>query len=233
MVETALCASYARESLIGGHCLAATRTNLACTGIAGTFTLTGLPDVADLVVGMSAAGAGVQAGAVIASVDSVSQVTLSKAHTGSVTTATFAGDVIKMALIKGSPDRNYNGTQTNIGTPGSGTPSTSNLGTDEANGTGYVAGGVVLTSTGAGFPGNPAGIATVSYTPDPSWVGATFHAEGCIIYNAGRRVGSVGAPFANRTISVHSFSGLQNVNNGTFTVLMPVNDGTTAILRAG
>src|SRR6202042_3583202 len=79
---------------------------------------------------------------------------LSKATTGALTSATFTGDVCKIALIASALAGNIaygaGGTgslTTNAGTPGTGTPSQANLGTDEqaASGT-YAAGGLSLTN---------------------------------------------------------------------------------------
>jgi hypothetical protein len=195
------------------------------------FTLTGLSTTAGLGVGMAASGTNVAANAVVASVDSASQVTLSKAHTGSVNSVTFTGDVFKILLINGSPVRTFDHTQTNVGTPGTGSSSTSNVGTDEVSGSGYTTGGFTLTNVGPSLPGNPATTATVTFSPNPSWTTALFSASAAIIYNTSTRLGAGAAPLNGRSISVHDFGGAQTVTNGTFTILLPTNDGSNAILR--
>jgi hypothetical protein len=94
-----------------------------------------LANVTGLAVGMAASGTNVAAGAVIASIDSSTQVTLSKAHTGTITTATitFTGDVFKIALIKVSPTGTYGAASVNY------SDITGN--SDEVSGTGYTATG--------------------------------------------------------------------------------------------
>lgn len=231
MATTAFCDSAKVELLEAGHCFLATQSGVSCSGTNTQFTLTALASTANLAVGMKATGTNVAAGAVIASIDSASQVTLSKAHTGAVTAATFTADTFNLLLIKASPTRTFDGTQTNVGTPGSGSPSTSNVGTDEVTGTGYTSGGVALGNVNPSLPGSPAHVATTSFSPNPSWTTATFSATAGIIQNTSTRLGAGATPLNGRTISVHDFGGTQTVTSGTFTALMPTNDGTNAILR--
>jgi hypothetical protein len=229
MATTAMCTSFKVELMEAAHCFLATQINVACAGASGAFTVTGLAATAGLAVGMAVAGANVATGAVIASVDSPSQVTLSKPHTGTVTQVNFTADVFKMLLIKPSPARSFDGTQTNVGTPGSGTPSASNVGTDETSGPGYTSGGMVLSNV---TPSNPSGATAITnFSPNPQWTSASFSATAGIIYNSSARLGAAGAPLAGRTVSVHDFGGTQTVSNGTFTVVMPVADSNNAILR--
>jgi hypothetical protein len=222
-----MCTSFKVELMEAAHCFLATQINVACAGASGAFTLTGLASTAGLAVGMAVSGSNVAAGAVIISVDSGSQVTLSKPHTGTVTQVNFTGDVFKMLLIKPSPARNYDGTQTNVGTPGSGTPSAGNVGTDETSGTGYVSGGTLLTNVtpAAAAPSNTTAVA--NFSPSPQWTSASFSCSAGIIYNASARLGGA----SGRTVSVHDFGGTQTVSNGTFTVVMPTADSNNAILR--
>ena len=170
------------------------------------------------------------AGAVVASVDSATQVTVSKAHTGIITSGTiaFTGDVFKMLLIKTAPSLTYSGTQTNVGTPGSGSPTTSNVGTDETSGTGYTSGGFALTNITPAV-GTTASI--WSFSVNPSWTSASFSTTAGMIYNTSARLGAAAAPLNNRAISVHDFGGTQTVATGTFTVLLPTNAQGTAILQ--
>ena len=225
MATTAFCYSAKVEMPSGAHCFLATQSGLACTGVSTQFTLTGLASTAALVVGMAVTGTNVAAGAVVASVDSTTQVTLSKAHTGSVAAATFTGDVFKLALIKVSPSRTFAGDSTNAGTPGSGTPSATNLGTDEVTGTGYAAGGFALTNTSPAIASTT--YATWSFGTNPSWTSATISATAAMIYNTSTRFGGV----ANRAISIHDFGGTQSVTAGTLTVTLPTNAANTAILQ--
>src|SRR5262249_48328290 len=86
---TAVCTTYKSELFCAGHCHWVTQTGVSATGSNGAFTLTALASTAGISVGMAVTGTNVAAGAVVASVDSASQVTLSKAHTGAVTSVTF------------------------------------------------------------------------------------------------------------------------------------------------
>lgn len=232
MATTAFCTSARVELLQGGHCFNATITGTA-SGVSGAFTLTGLASTAGIAVGMVASGTNVAAGAVVASVDSASQVTVSKAHTGTITTATitFTADAFKMLLIKVSPVRTFDATQTNVGTPGSSASSTSNVGTDETSGTGYSAGGTALTNV---TPTNPSGTTAITnFSPNPSWTSASFSCTAGIIYNNSTRLGAAATPLNGRTISVNDFGGTQTVTSGTFTAVMPTADSTNAIIRIG
>ena len=226
MATTAMATSAKAEFAEAAHCFLASQSGLAGAGTNGTFTLTGLASTANLAVGMAASGTGIAAGAVIASIDSSSQVTLSKQHTGTVTSGTiaFAGDAFNFLLVKVGPSGTYDATLTNVGTPGTGTPSASNVGTDETSGTGYTSGGFGLTNS------NPATAGTTAFWTfgaNPTWTGATFSAIAGVIYNTAKRLGGI----ANRVLSVHDFGGTQTVSSGSFTVTLPSNTNTTAILR--
>jgi hypothetical protein len=231
MATTGLCDSAKVEIMSAAHCFLSTVSGASCTGVNTQFTLTGLANTTGIGVGMVASGVNVAAGAVVASVDSASQVTLSKAHTGAVNSVTFTADVFRVLLINGAPSRTYDHTQTNVGTPGAGSPSTSNVGTDEVSGSGYTSGGFTLTNIGPSLPGNPSTTATVTFSPNPNWVLALFTASAAIVYNSSARLGASAAPLSGRAFSVHDFGGAQTVTNGTFTILLPVNDGSNAILR--
>jgi hypothetical protein len=198
MATTAMASSSKAEYAEAAHCFLATQTAVSCSGTSAAFTLTGISSTALLAVGMAVTGTNVATGAVIASVDSTSQVTVSKAHTGTVTAATFTADVFNFLLIKVGPSGTYDSTLTNVGTPSSGTPSSSNVGTDEVSGTGYTSGGFALTNS------NPAVSGTTAYwtfTTNPSWTSATFSAVAGVIYNTSKRLGGI----ANRVIGVFDF----------------------------
>lgn len=228
MATTAFCSSAKQELLQGGHCFNATQSGVSCSGTSSAFTLTSLASTAGLSVGMAATGTNVAAGAVIASIDSATQVTLSKAHTGTVSSVTFTADVFKILLIKASPARTFDGTQTNVGTPGTGTPSASNVGTDEASGTGYTSGGFTLTNVSPTLSGSTA---LTTFSANPSWTTATFSATAAVIYNNSVRQGAAATPLGGRSISVHDFGGTQTVTAGTFTIVLPTADASNAILR--
>lgn len=232
MATTAMCYSFKQEILQAGHCFNATLSALAGAGASGAFTITGLASTAGIAVGMAASGTNVAAGAIVASVDSATQVTVSKAHTGIVTSGTigFAGDAFKILLIKVSPVRTFDGTQTNVGTPGTSAASTSNVGTDEvAAGGGYTSGGVALTNV------TPVLVSTTTaitdFSPDPSWSSATFSTTAAIIYNTSARLGAAATPLSGRTAGVYDFGGTQTVSAGTLTIIIPTPDASNAVLR--
>lgn len=135
------------------------------------------------------------------------------------------GNTFKFALINPAGTGTYNANTTAVGTPGSGSPTTSNLGTDEvANGSGYVTGGFTLTNVDPTVD-NANGTGYTTFSANPSWSSASFSANGGIIYNANAA--------SNASVSVHSFGGTQTVASGTFTVVLPSSTSTTAILRLG
>ncbi len=213
---TAMQTSFKSDILSGLHCFNATVAKTGVSGVNGAFTLTGLANVTGLAVGMAATGTNVAASAVIASIDSASQVTLSKAHTGTITTAsiTFTADAFKIALGKPSPTGTYDASSTNY------TDLTGN--TDEASGTGYTAGGAALTNV------SPTTSGTTAFTDfaDVSWTTATFSARAAMIYNTTQR-----GPIATRAVSIHDFGGTQTVTAGTLTLVFPTPDASNAILR--
>lgn len=234
MATNGICNSYKVEVLEAGHCSLATLSSLAGAGVSGAFTITGLATTAGIAVGMAAGGTNVAVGAIVASVDSTSQVTVSKAHTGTVTSGTisFSGDAFKFALVKVSPATTFGPTMTNIGTPGSSASSTSNLGTDEAaTGTGYTSGGIALTNV---TPALSSTTATTSFSPSPSLtLSGVFSCTAGIIYNTSTRLGAAAAPLNGRTVGVYDFGGTVSVGSGggTITFTMPVNAAGTAIIQ--
>jgi hypothetical protein len=98
--------------------------------------------------------------------------------------------------------------------------------TGEVTGTGYSAGGVVVTNATAPTATNSSTTAGVAYwTPSASLVYTsvtlTTAFDAVLIYNASQ---------SNKAVSVHTF-GSQTITSGTFTLTMPVNNTTTALLR--
>jgi hypothetical protein len=237
MATTAVCVSDKQEMLQAAHCFNGPLSALAGAGTSGQFTLTGLATTAGMAVGMAVTGTGIATGAVIASIDSGTQVTLSKAHTGTVTTGTIAmtGDAFKLLLIKVTPTRTFDGTQTNVGTPGTAGPTATNVGTDEASGTGYTSGGMALTNVTPTVSGSTA---FTDFSPDPSLTTASISCTAGIIYNTSVRLGhatgitpNAGGSAINRSVSVHDFGGTQTVAAGTMTFVFPTPDASNAILR--
>lgn len=98
--------------------------------------------------------------------------------------------------------------------------------TDEVSGTGYTAGGVTVTNATAPTATNSSATAGVAYwTPSASitytTVTLTTAFDCVLIYNSSQ---------SNKAVSVHTF-GSQTVTAGTFTLTMPANTTSTALLR--
>lgn len=229
---TAICYSNKLEGAFqAGHCFNATQSGVTVTNTSGQATLTALASTANLAIGMGISGTNVQAGSIIISFQSATALTMSLASSGgAVTSATFTADAFKLALIKASPTRTFDGTQTNIGTPGAGSPTATNLGTDEiaASGT-YSSGGMALTNTQPQLISTTTAVASFS---NVSITGATISTTGAIIYNTTTRLGAAATPLNGRTVSVHDFGGTQTVTAGTLTLTMPnFPDAANSLLR--
>lgn len=220
-ITSAFCTSAKSEFFSAAHCFQATVTPTA-NGSNGAFTLTSLSSNAGIAVGMGASGTNVASGAVVASIDSSSQITLSKANTGAISggTITIAGDTFKIALFKA----------TVTGTYGAATTNYSNMtgNSDEVTGTGYSAGGVALTNVS---PTTSSTTAYITFGVNPSWTSSTFSTDGCMIYNASTRLGDGSTSGTGRSIGVFSFGGTQSVSSGTFSVVWPAASSSTAIFR--
>ena len=98
--------------------------------------------------------------------------------------------------------------------------------TGEVSGTGYTAGGVTVTNATAPTSTNTSATAGVAFfTPSASIVYTTVTLatafDTVLLYNSTQ---------SNKAISVHTF-GSQTITAGTFTLTMPSNTTTTAILR--
>lgn len=91
--------------------------------------------------------------------------------------------------------------------------------TNEISGTGYTAGGNILTGASVSSSGNTA---YVSFD-NSSWSGATFTCRGALIYNASK---------ANRSIAVLNFGNDKTVNNQTFQIQFPPNVANSAVIRS-
>jgi hypothetical protein len=98
--------------------------------------------------------------------------------------------------------------------------------TGEVSGAGYSAGGVTVTNATAPTSTNSSATAGVAYwTPSGSitYTAVTLATafDSVLIYNSTQ---------SNKAISVHTF-GSQTITAGTFTLTMPSNTTTTALLR--
>ena len=98
--------------------------------------------------------------------------------------------------------------------------------TGEVSGTNYTAGGVTVTNATAPTSTNSSATAGVAYwTPSASITYTTVTLatafDTVLLYNSTQ---------TNKAISVHTF-GSQTITAGTFTLTMPSNTTTTALLR--
>ena len=122
------------------------------------------------------------------------------------------GDTFKAALY--TTTATYNASTTVYSTSG------------EVTGTGYTPGGVAVTNGVAPASTNSTATAGVAYwTPSASitytTVTLTTAFDAVLIYNSTK---------SDKAVSVHTF-GSQTVTAGTFTLTMPTNNTTNALLR--
>jgi hypothetical protein len=91
--------------------------------------------------------------------------------------------------------------------------------TNEITGTGYTAGGVVIT----GVSVNSSGYTAYVSFDNPSWTSASFTARAALIYNSSK---------ANRSIAVLDFGADKTVSSNTFTITLPTNNASDALIRS-
>ena len=125
---------------------------------------------------------------------------------------TGTGDTFKAALYEATAT--YNASTTAYSTTG------------EVSGAGYSAGGVTVTNGTSPLSTNSSATAGVAYwTPSASItytnVTLTTAFDAVLIYNSSK---------SDKAVSVHTF-GSQTVTAGTFTLTMPSNTTSTALLR--
>jgi len=89
---------------------------------------------------------------------------------------------------------------------------------NEVSGTNYTAGGVTLT---ASTVASGDGVGFVNFS-NATWASSSFTARGALIYNATQ---------GNKAVMVLDFGDDKTSNNSTFTVAMPANTSTTALIR--
>jgi hypothetical protein len=132
----------------------------------------------------------------------------------SPTRGTTAADTFKAALY------------TTTASPAINAATTAYSATGEVSGTGYTAGGITVTNATAPTSTNSSATAGVAYwTPSANLVYTTVTLttafDTVLIYNSTQ---------ANAAVSVHTF-GSQTITAGTFTLTMPSNTTSTALLR--
>ena len=91
--------------------------------------------------------------------------------------------------------------------------------TNEATGTGYTAGGETLS--GVTISTSADGVVYINFS-NVVWTNASFTTRGALIYNASQ---------SNASVAVLDFGADKTCTNQTFTVTMPVNSATTALIR--
>ena len=126
--------------------------------------------------------------------------------------ATGATDAFKAALYLATAT--YNAATTAYAT------------TNEVTGTGYSAGGVAVTFATPPTATNSsatAGVAFVTPSASITYTGVTLTTafDAVLIYNSTQ---------SNKAVSVHTF-GSQTITAGTFTLTMPANTTSTALIR--
>lgn len=221
-ITTAMATSFKQELFSGGHCFNATVTPTANS--TSSTAVTAVSSMAGVAVGMPVTGTNIAANTVVAAVTGSNTLTLSIASTGTITggTLTMAGDTFKVALIKAGFANTYSSTNVNY----------TDIGTDElATAAGYTQPGQALQNSSATTGGSTA---FLTFGANPSWTSATFSTAGCMIYNSSVRNGSTSGTNSSgggRCVSVHDFGGNQVVSAGTFSILLPTNNSTSAILR--
>ena len=119
-------------------------------------------------------------------------------------------DTFKIALYTGSANINQS--------------TTAYTATGEVVGTGYTAGGKILTistSPTSGTNSQSVPTAYISFA-NATWPGATFTARGALIYNVTE---------GNKSVAVLDFGSDKTVNNDTFQIIFPTADANSAIVR--
>jgi hypothetical protein len=225
-ITTAMATSFKQELFSAGHCFNGTVTPVATAASAAT-SFTAVSPMTGLAVGMAVTGANIGSPCYITAISSANTMTVSAPTTNTITGATItaSGDVFKMALIKPSMSGAYGAANVNYTDIVTASDEITNL-----SGSAYVAAGQALTNVTAATGST---VAFISFS-NPSWTSASFSTAGCMIYNSTVRDGGVSGTNSTgggRCCSVHDFGGPQQVNNGTFTVLMPTANSSTAILR--
>ena len=130
----------------------------------------------------------------------------------------FDNDTFRVALIKENPSGTYDAT----------TVAYTELGSDQASGTGYT-GTFDTVSTGAqaaiatGYPQMDGTTAIMDFD-DAVFSSVTVQADGCILYNPN-------ADSAANVIAVFDFGGTVSATAGDFTIQFPAPGASTSILR--
>ncbi len=120
------------------------------------------------------------------------------------------GDTFKLALFRAQASI--------VGTFGAGTTNYSDMGADEASGSGYSAGGAALTNV------TPSASGTTAITDfnDLTFSTVTITTSGCLIYNDTE---------GDKSVGVFSFGGDKTATAGDLTIIFPTADASNAVIR--
>jgi hypothetical protein len=130
----------------------------------------------------------------------------------------FDNDTFRVALIKENPSGTFDAT----------TVAYTDLGSDQASGTGYTSTFDTI-STGAqaaiatGYPQMDGTTAVMDFD-DAVFTNVTVQADGCILYNPN-------ADSSANVIAVFDFGGTVSATAGDFTIQFPAPGASTSILR--
>ena len=116
-----------------------------------------------------------------------------------------ATDTLKMALYTAAASLNADTTAYDA--------------TGEVSSPNYTAGGQTLTGVTVSTSGSTV---YVSFN-NPSWNNVSFTCRGALIYNSSK---------SNKSVAVLNFGSDKTVSNNTFTVILPANTATTALIRS-
>ena len=128
---------------------------------------------------------------------------------------TFGTDTFKLALIKSGESGTYNKSTTNYSDV---TGNSDEISATGSGGNPYSTGGHTLASVTTTLSGD---VAFVDFD-DITFTNVTIDANGAIIYNASE---------SNKAVAIIDFGTTQSADNGSFTINMPTNNSSNAIIR--
>jgi hypothetical protein len=114
-------------------------------------------------------------------------------------------DTLKMALYTAAANLNAD--------------TTAYAAANEVSSTNYTAGGQTLT----GVTVSTSGTTVYLSFNNPSWNNVSFTCRGALIYNSSK---------SNKSVAVLNFGSDKTVSNATFTVILPANTATNALIRS-
>lgn len=134
-----------------------------------------------------------------------------------------AGNTYKLVLVKASQTGTYGAGTISVGATvdGTGTPSTTLLGTDAvpASGT-YGVTGFSLSGFSATLQSSTG---CLDFTAPSAATGTTISADGAVLYNSTQATG--------KSLAVYSFGGTVTSTSGNFTISVPSVGASTSMIR--